>query len=166
MTDELQNTEQIDSKVAELQDRCSQLEDQVRRSMADYQNLLRRTQKEREELLMYSAEPTIRAILPSLDNFYFALKSFTDVAESDQVASSLKMIWNGMIQSLEAIGFKLINPQGETFDPVSHEAVAKVPGNNSPEGTIVEVFRPGYALRDRVLKPAQVVVSSGEAVAS
>lgn len=144
---------------SQLEQKCAQLEDQLRRSMADYQNLLRRTQQEREQMRLYAAEPALLALIPTLDNFYYALKSFSVMAETEQIINSVKMIWNGLLASLEGIGFKCIDPVGQTFDPTSHEAVTQLP-SDAPEGTIVEVFRPGYALRDKVLKPAQVAVAA------
>jgi molecular chaperone GrpE len=145
--------------VLELEQKCAQLEDQLRRSVADYQNLLRRTQQEREQMRLYAAEPAVQALIPALDNFHYALKSFTNTTQSEQMLSSIKMIWNGLLSSLEQIGLKHIDPNGQIFDPLSHEVITQVP-SDAPEGTIVEVFRPGYALRDRVLKPAQVAVAS------
>lgn len=146
----------------ELEKKCFQLEDQLKRSIADYQNLLRRTQQEREQMRLYAAEPVILALIPALDNFYYALKSFNNQSpEGEQFLSSLKMMWNNLASSLEQIGCKLLDPIGQNYDPIFHEAVGKL-ASNSPEGTILEVFRPGYVLRDRVLKPAQVVVASAE----
>jgi molecular chaperone GrpE len=150
------------SPVDELEKKCAQLEDQLKRSLADYQNLLRRTQQEREQMRLYAVEPAIQVLIPTLDNFYYALKSFNNPIEADQLKSSVRMIWDGLLRSLEQIGFKYLDPAGEMFDPVQHEAVTQAP-SEQPVGTIVEVFRPGYALRDRVLKPAQVAVAANPA---
>ena len=156
-----ENIEQ-ESQQEELENKCFQLEDQLKRSLADYQNLLRRTQQEREQMRLYAAEPVVLALIPAFDNFYYALKSFTNQsAESEQFLNSLQMIWNNLFSSLEQIGCKLLDPIGQMYDPVQHEAVGKI-ASDSPEGTILEVFRPGYILRERVLKPAQVVVSAAE----
>ncbi len=146
--------------IAELQGKCAQLEDQAKRSIADYQNLLRRTQQEREQFRLYAYEPAMTALLAPLDHFYYALKSFNEKSDAGQVLSSMKMIWTSFMQSLEPIGFTCINPDlDSSFDPVFQEALSQIPSADKAEGSILEVFRPGYSLNGKVLKPAQVSVA-------
>ncbi|MDX1920045.1 MAG: nucleotide exchange factor GrpE [Candidatus Caenarcaniphilales bacterium] len=151
--------DELASKCAELENRVKELEDQLKRSVADYQNLLRRSQQEREQTRLYAAEPALTTLIPSLDNFYYALKSFNSESSSQVLLDSLKMIWTGLIASLEQSGFKIIDNAGNIFDPATQEAVTQIVQENVKEGTVLEVFRLGYSLNGKVLKPAQVSVS-------
>lgn len=144
----------------ELANRVKELEDQLKRSVADYQNLLRRTQQEREQARLYAAEPALTTLIPTLDNLYFALKSFNGDSSGQVLMDSLKMIWTGLISSLEQVGFKIIDNTGNIFDPATQEAVTQIPKADLEEGTVIEVFRPGYSLNGKVLKPSQVSVST------
>lgn len=157
------SVQELENRCFELEDKVKQLDDQLKRSIADYQNLLRRSQQEREQMRLYAAEPAIQTLIPALDNFYYALKSLNETSSSEQLLSSLRMIWGNLLSSLERIGFKLIEGVEQSFDPMSHEAVTQIPNAEQAEGTILEVFRPGYSLNGKVLKPAQVAVSISQA---
>ncbi|MDJ0625030.1 MAG: nucleotide exchange factor GrpE [Candidatus Caenarcaniphilales bacterium] len=150
---------ELEIKCEGLENKVKDLEGQLKRSIADYQNLLRRSQQEREQLRKYAVEPALMAIIPCLDNFYFALKSFNEESSSEQLLESLKMLWTSLLGSLSQIGVKTIDSTGISFDPLTQEAVNQVPNNEVPEGTVVEVFRIGYKLNDRVIRPSQVSVS-------
>ncbi|MDX1917706.1 MAG: nucleotide exchange factor GrpE [Candidatus Caenarcaniphilales bacterium] len=154
-----ENEPRIDDLSA-LQEKCNSLEDQLKRSLADYQNLLRRSQNDREQMRLYGSESTLTLLIPTLDNFYYALKSFQSAdPDSENLINSFRMIWTCLLKSLEEIGFKYLEPQtGEPFNPQFHDAVNKLE-SDLPEGAIAEIYRPGYALHDRVLKPVQVAVA-------
>ena len=156
-------SEEVETKIENsLEQKCEELEQQLKRSMADYQNLLRRTQQEREQMRLYAAEPAIKSLIPALDNFYYALKSFkVESPEGEKFHDSLKMIWQNLLASLEQIGCKCHTPEQQTYDASFHEAIGKIP-SELPSGTITEVYRPGYTLNERLLKPAQVVVAVQE----
>lgn len=149
----------LETKCIEQENRIKDLEDQIRRSMADYQNLLRRSQQEREQMRKFAVEPAVMAIIPCLDNFYFALKSFNEESSSEQLLESLKMLWTSLLGALSQIGVKTIDSTGIPFDPQNQEAVNQVPNDDVPEGTVVEIFRIGYSLNDKVIRPSQVSVS-------
>ncbi len=151
------NENLLTARITELEEKNQQLDDQLKRSMADYQNLLRRTQQEREQMRLYAAEPAMLALVPALDNFHYAMKSFSDASDSNQVFNSMKMIWGNLISTLDSIGFKLIDKTNIAFDGMSHEAITQIPAEE--EGLVLEIFRPGYSLHGKVLKPAQVGVS-------
>ena len=85
------------------------------------------------------------------------MKSFSDSSDSNQLFNSMKMIWGNLISTLDSIGFKLIDKTNIPFDAMSHEAITQIPAEE--EGLILEIFRPGYSLHGKVLKPAQVGVS-------
>jgi molecular chaperone GrpE len=153
-----ENLSQADARILELEGKVQELEDQIRRSMADYQNLLRRSQQEREQARLYAAEPALTAIIPTLDNFYLALRSFNEESSSKVLLDSLNMIWSNLLSSLNQLGFKLLENSGDQFNPLTQEAVAQVPQEDKEEGLVLEVFRPGYSLNDKVLRPAQVSV--------
>ena len=149
----------------ELSAKCESLEDQLKRTLADYQNLLRRTSLERESMSKYGAESTVKALISTLDNFYYAWQSpHGKQSQSDPVKflESLKMLYENMRKSLETIGVGFIEPaSGENFDANRHEAIMTLPANSSacPEGTIAQILTPGYSLHDRVIKHAQVAIA-------
>ncbi len=151
------NVQETADLLAEWSTRCSQLEDQYKRSLADYQNLLRRSQQDKEQLSLFAAERTVLAILPAIDNFHYALRS---LAASEE-RKALETVLDGLLRSLETVGVSLLSPLvGTSFDPTSQEAIATVP---SPEeaGKVLEVYSPGYSLNGRVLKPVRLCVSAG-----
>jgi molecular chaperone GrpE len=152
-----ENENPLLAKITELEEKNQQLDDQLKRSMADYQNLLRRTQQEKEQIRLYAAEPAMLGLIPALDNFHYAIKSFSESSDSNQLFNSMKMIWGNLISTLDSIGFKLIDKTNIAFDAMSHEAITQIPAEE--EGLILEIFRPGYSLHGKVLKPAQVGVS-------
>jgi len=161
ITEEQSDEPSSNTKLSELEQRCLDLEEQLKRSLADYQNLQRRTQQERELIKIYGTEATLRALLPSFDNFFYAWHSRNNQQEPLKFIDSLKALWDDTLKSLESIGLTYITPSpGDDFDPNQHEAVAKIPSQDWTEGSIVEVLSPGYMLKDRLLKASQVAIAT------
>ena len=142
-----------------------ELKEQLVRSLADYQNLTKRVQRERKELSLYAAEPVVRSIAPTLENFYYALSSAEKILSEQkaEVLNSFQVIYHSFFKSLEQIGILEIKPSpGEEFDPNLHEAIASVKSEQEyPANSIEQVLRPGILLHKKVIKLAQVTVSKG-----
>lgn len=129
-------------------DKSKQLEDQLKRALADYQNLERRVEEERRLLSTLSSAILIEKFLPVLDNLESAQKHLND--------QGLEIVIKQFKDILNSEGVEEIPLEGQQFDPNLHEAIDAVEGEN--DNMIVKVARKGYKLNDKVLRPAQVVV--------
>ncbi len=144
--------EQKEERVEELVNRLSYLQ-------ADLENIRKSHERERRETLRYATQGFIQEILPILDEFDLALKSMKDM--DDDFGSGIRMIYAHILKALQSEGLEEIPAEGRDFDPYVHEAVAYVEKGERP-GAIVEVLQKGYRMRDRILRPSQVVVCRKE----
>jgi molecular chaperone GrpE len=143
------------------------LKDRVLRTMAEMENLRRRTEKEVADAKTYGASNFARDMLHVLDNLRRAVTSVP--AEAAAGASGpLKSIVEGVelterdfLSRLARYGVKPLDPQGKKFDPNMHEALYEIPDESVPSGTVLQVMETGYSIGDRVLRPAKVGVSRG-----
>lgn len=143
-----------DNKQNQLEQRVNELEGQLKRAVADYQNLEKRVSEGRSELTNYVGAEIIRKILPSLDHLEQAL---TGVSETEKVSGWFKgveLAVKELNQVLASEGLSQIEADGQ-FDPSLHEAVDTEEGEDN---MILKVARKGYNLNGKVLRPAQVVV--------
>jgi molecular chaperone GrpE len=150
--------------IDDLKRQCAELEDLHKRSLADYQNLVRRTRQEHEQMRQQSTESVINSLLPVLDNCHYALQTLRasdpDQMDRDQLLNSFQMMFDGLLKTLESHGLRFLRPQrGDDFDPDVHQATARSSDPELEPGKIVELLSPGYCLHDKVLKPAQVTVT-------
>lgn len=144
---------------SDLQAKYDELDDKYKRLWADQQNMLNRFRREKEDIQKYACVSTLEAILPALDNFDFAAKSLNDQTPFEEVIKSIKMLQEQLIMSLGSVGLEEVNTSLK-FDARMHEAVSNVPDAEKDEGTIIEVLKKGFKVKDRVIRPATVVVTS------
>lgn len=154
------NTELL-PKLEELQSQYQELDDKYKRLWADQQNMVKRSQKEKQDMAKYAAFATLDAILPALDNFEFAKKSINDNTSIDDCIKSIDMLQTQILMSLKSVGLTEIQTDG-LFNAELHEAVSNIANPEKEEGSILEVLKKGYKLNDRVLRVATVVVSTKE----
>ena len=142
------------------------MRDKLLRTMADMENLRRRTEREKEDTARYAISNFARDVLAIGDN----LRRTIEHVPADAVAQdpTLKSILEGveltereMLKMLEKHGVTKLEPLGERFDPNQQQAMYEVPSTDVPEGTVVQVMQAGYTIGDRVLRPALVAVSKG-----
>lgn len=141
--------------------KIQELEEQLKRSLADYQNLQKRIQAERSAMHLYAAEGAMKALIPTLDNFYYAWRNAPSEQNEELIKfyDSMKMLYNNMLQSLSTLGLEVIEPQkGDEFNAEIHEVVTQIPSDQTP-GSIAEILSPGYKLHDKLLKPSQIAIS-------
>src|SRR5690606_3738909 len=132
------------------------------RARADYANLERRSQEQRLEVGRAALTDAVRGFLPVLDDLLRAI----EVAEADEARGAEHAAWLEGVQlvaqklraTLSQHGVEEIEAMGEAFDPAWHEAVGQAPG---PDGQVVDVLQRGFRLRDRVIRPAMVMVGNG-----
>ncbi len=128
------------------------------RAVADYQNLLRRSREERTEWSAAAVAGAVSAFLPVLDDLERAIDSTPGELSEQPWAEGVRLVMQKFRGVLEQSGVTEIHALGKPFDPVRHEAAGTAPG---PEGAIVHLVRRGYALGDRVVRPAMVIVGAG-----
>jgi molecular chaperone GrpE len=129
------------------------------RAQADYVNLKRRNEQEKEEALKYANSMLVLKILPVLDDFERAVASLPQESGGNPWVDGMKLIERKLRTSLEAQGLTPIKALGEPFDPKLHEAVRQDKGE---EGIVVSEMEKGYRYLDRIIRPSKVVVGNGE----
>ncbi len=145
----------------------SQLKDKVLRTLADMENLRRRTEKEVADARVYATTNFARDMLTVVDNMRRALDTLpTEVREAadDKVKALLEgveLTERDLLKTLERHGIRKLEPKGEKFDPNLHQAMFEIPDPSVPNGTVREVVQSGYVIGDRVLRPALVGVAKG-----
>ncbi|UUZ96163.1 nucleotide exchange factor GrpE [Paenibacillus sp. P25] len=130
------------------------------RAQADFDNYRRRTMKEKEEFAKYASQKLIEQMLPVVDNFERALATSKDSKDYDALAKGIDMIFRQLDQVLAAEGLKPMESVGTPFNPEFHQAIMQVESEEHEEGIVVEEVQKGYMLKDKVLRPAMVKVSS------
>ena len=148
------------SELSKLQAELEEQQQRVLRTQADFDNFRRRTQKEKEDLAKYASSLLITELLPVIDNFERALSTGTDHPEVSSYAKGVEMIFRQLEGVLKAEGLQEMNAVGQPFNPEFHQAIMQVESDEYDEGIVVEEVQKGYQLKDRVLRPAMVKVSS------
>ena len=156
--------EHKDEIVLELEQKIVDLKDQLMRSLADGENLRKRTQKDIEHAKKYSHISFIKELVSSVDNLQRALQSIPEDTSSlpepiKNLIVGLEIVEKEVISTLEKHNVKQINPLGEKFDYNFHQAMFEVVTNESDPGTVVEVSQKGYLLYDRLVRPAMVGIA-------
>lgn len=155
-----QSSEETEKKLSDLQKKYDELEDKYLRAEAEMQNMTKRFKKEQQQLLKYEGQDLIREILPVIDNLNRALQIDVKENGSEQLKRGIEMVQRDMEKALKDNDVTKIEALGQTFDPTLHQAVKAVPVEEGQKAeTIVKVYQDGYMLKDRVLRPAMVVVA-------
>lgn len=152
-----------ESEVESLREEMQQLQDALARTQAELVNLQKRHEREREAAARYRVEPLARELLEILDAMEEAQDAMTrDEGVPEAVREGQALTLRHMVNIFDKFSIEVIDPSGEAFDPQLHEAVAMQPAGEFAPGSVMEVFRKGYRLQDRLLRPARVVVASEE----
>lgn len=144
-----------------------ELKDRVLRTLAEMENLRRRTEREVADARTYAVTNFARDMLNAADNIRRALESVPADASAGAegpfkaLIDGIELTERDLAKTLERHGVKLIEPQGQRFDPNRHQAMFEVPNTEVPSGTVVQVMQSGYVIGDRVLRPALVGVAKG-----
>lgn len=145
----------------------STLKDKVLRTLADMENMRRRTEREVAEARAYGVTSFARDMLTVADNLRRALESVPAEARASAdgplkaLVEGIELTERDFLATLGRYGVKKIEPLGQKFDPNLHQAMFEVPDESVPSGTIMQVVQAGYAIGERVLRPALVGVSKG-----
>lgn len=136
------------------------LQDKVKRQMAEFDNFRKRTDKEKSAMFEMGASDVIKKLLPVVDNFERGFKSITDDEKETPFAKGMDMVYRQMIKMLEDLEVKPIEAVGLEFNPDLHNAVMHVEDESAGEGIIVEEFEKGYTYRDTVIRHSMVKVAN------
>ena len=154
----------LDEEKISLNAQISDLKDQLLRTMAESENIRKRTLKEVEQAKKYSHISFVRDLVSSVDNLKRALDSVPDDKNDlpepiKNLILGLEIVEKEIVTTLERHNIKQISPLGEKFDYNFHQAMFEVPTNNSESGVVVEVSQNGYLLYERLVRPAMVGIS-------
>lgn len=155
-------TEECDSTIEKLQAEIEKLNNQYLRLAADFDNYRKRQMQEREALLKYGAEDTLKKLIETLDTIDRAVASTEKLEDVNAVKESYNIVFKQLFDALKKIGLEVIETKDTTFDPNLHEAVMQTPTSEYPEHTIIAELQKGYKLGDRVLRPSLVNVAVSE----
>ncbi len=145
--------------LAEAKKKAEDYLDSWKRAQADYINYKRRAEQEKQEMGQYANAQLILTLLPILDDMERAFENAKPNMAKPEFVEGMKLIENKFRSILSANGVTPIEAVGKPFDPVFHEAVMQIPGE---EGIVVKELQKGYKIYDKVLRPTQVMVGNGE----
>lgn len=128
--------------------------------LAEFDNYRKNAIKERSELVKFGSERLVREFLGLLDNFDRALEAADAEENSTALYSGVKMMASDLRALLQRFGVEEVQSEGEKFDPSFHEALSSEPRDDVEPGRVVRVFKKAYKMHDKLLRPAQVVVSA------
>jgi molecular chaperone GrpE len=151
-----------DDSMAGLQADLDRFRDLALRSQADFENYKKRAAREKEDAMKYANSSLLQRLVSILDNFELGLAAAKTESERSPIYSGMVLVQKQLNDLLEENGLQAIEAEGKKFDPNLHEAIAHEQ-SESAEGTVIRQARRGYRFKDRLLRPARVVVSSGPA---
>ena len=146
---------------AELQAEVEKWKDLALRTAAELDNFRKRSSRDMQDARAYANADVLRGLLPILDTFEMGLEAARAESEKSIVFQGLKMVQGMFGNFLRDFGVEEVPAEGKVFDPNVHEALSSEPSDTVPDHTVIRVQRRGYKLKDRLLRPANVVVSSG-----
>jgi len=149
------------SELEGLQRDLDKFRDLAHRSQADLENYRKRMTREREDAVRYANGRLLEQLLPIVDSFELGLDAAEKAPEGKDIAQGFSMVQKLLVDFLTNNGVEQIDALGQEFDHNLHEAVGQEASGEVAEGAVLRQLRKGYKLRDRLLRPATVIVSSG-----
>ena len=147
-----------DAKCEAMQAKIDELEDRVKRQMAEFENFRKRTDKEKAMMFETGAKSVIEKILPVVDNFERGLATIPEDDENSAFANGMKMIYKQMMDELDKLGVKPIEAVGQEFDPNFHNAVMQVESEEYESGIVAQELLKGYMYHESVVRHSMVAV--------
>jgi molecular chaperone GrpE len=151
--------EQIE-QLKEQAAKAGEYRDRLLREAADFENYKKRAARERQDAVTYANENLLQKLIPILDTFEMALAAAaSDGAAAQSLQAGVLMVYNQLKSALADAGLEEIDARGKVFDPNLHEAVSQQDSADVPEGEVMQQIRKGYKFRNRLIRPAGVVVA-------
>src|SRR6267142_6960477 len=146
---------------ANLAAELEKYKDAALRARADLDNFRKRVAREKEDAIRYANNSLLESLLPILDNFELGLDAAKNSSDAAGIIQGLEMVRKQLEDFLSDHGVEIVNAVGIPFDPNLHEAVAHEPNPDVAEGAVARQLRKGFKLKDRLIRPASVIVSKG-----
>ncbi|MGA3171747.1 MAG: nucleotide exchange factor GrpE [Chthoniobacteraceae bacterium] len=150
-----------DNAFTQLQSDLERFRDLALRSQADFDNFRKRSAREKDEAVKYANGALLERLIPIIDNFELGLAAASGSAKDSPIIAGMSMVARQLNDFLADAGVTAIDATGQTFDPNLHEAIAQEHDPKVPEGKVIRQVRKGFKLKDRLLRPANVIVSKG-----
>ena len=147
-----------DAEIARLAADLQDLRQTLLRRQADFENYRKRIEKERAEDSKRATARLLEALIPIVDGFEHALAAHREPAY-DNYRKGFELIYKQLLDNLSKLGVERIEPLGQRFDPHLHQAMDRTETSEAEDGTILQVYQPGYVFHGRVLRPAMVRVA-------
>jgi molecular chaperone GrpE len=151
--------EQID-QLKEQAAQAGEYRERLLREAADFENYKKRAARERQDSVTYANESLLQKLIPILDTFEMALAATaSDGSSAQSLQAGVLMVYNQLKSTLADAGLEEIDARGKVFDPNLHEAVSQQESAEVPEGEVMQQIRKGYKFRNRLVRPAGVIVA-------
>ncbi|MGN0402584.1 MAG: nucleotide exchange factor GrpE [Acetatifactor sp.] len=147
-----------DKKADAYKEQIAQLEDKVKRQLAEFENFRNRTEKEKQAMFEVGARSVIEKILPVIDNFERGFATVEPEDKEDAFVDGMQRVYKQLMTELDSIGVKPIEAVGKEFDPNLHNAVMQVASEEYETGTVAQELQKGYMYRDTVVRHSMVSV--------
>ena len=150
---------QLLEKVKEVQDLADNNFDLYLRSQADIDNVRKRAQKDKTDLLKFSNESLIKQLLPVADSLEKAVAHSEEGNSIDALREGVELTLKALMDTLDKAGLEEVKSLGEPFDPNFHEAISKQEDSSVKPGTVIQELQKGYLLNERLIRPSMVIIS-------
>lgn len=147
-----------DKKADAYKEQIEQLEDKVKRQLAEFENFRHRSEKEKQAMFETGAKSVIEKILPIVDNFERGLATVPEEKQEDPFVDGMNRVYRQLLTELENIGVKPIEAVGQEFDPNLHNAVMQTESEEYESGVVAQELQKGYTYRDSVVRHSMVSV--------
>ena len=154
-SEQLSDMPEVDGLEAEL----AKVKDQLLRTIAESENIRRRASRDVEHAHKFAVEKLLNDLFPVLDSLEKAVETAIQTEGADAIAEGVELSLKMFVATLEKSGVVQIDPLGEPFDPQHHEAMAMVPNPDAEPNSVMEVMQKGYALNERLVRAAKVIVT-------
>jgi molecular chaperone GrpE len=161
VADEQQQTKEA---LQQAQDEVRGLQDQYLRTLADMDNLRKRTQRDKEELAKFANENILREVLSVVDNLERAVEHAQQAHSNEGLLEGVQMTLTQLCQVLKKFGVAPVEAIGHGFDPSLHQAIGQVETAEYPSNSVAQEMQKGYVLNERLLRPSMVVIAKAPAV--
>ncbi len=148
----------LDKKTEAYKEQIEQLEDKVKRQLAEFENFRNRSEKEKQAMFEAGAKSVIEKILPVVDNFERGLATVPEEKQEDPFVDGMSRVYKQLLTELENIGVKPIEAVGQEFDPNLHNAVMQTESEEYESGVVAQELQKGYTYRDSVVRHSMVSV--------
>jgi molecular chaperone GrpE len=157
---ESEEVEESEQESLALENQLAEAKDKYLRLYADFENFRRRTAKEKIEMIQNASEGLIKDLIPVIDDFERANKSFEGVTEIEPIKEGIALIFNKLQKTLASKGLKGMDAKGQDFDVELHECITQFAAGDDNKGKVIEEIEKGYSLNEKVIRYAKVVVGS------